>query len=141
MGLIWRKGGDFGSCDLCKYAKTTRKPQGGEYLDNEFTAHLQAQGTEWCLTTHDTPEHNGVAEALNHLLHTNWLKNHISTHALDNMTPYEAPTSNKPNLSNLHEWGTKVWVHDNGQANAPYPLNATSSLMRTTSSSLLLMTC
>ena len=94
-------------------------------------AHLQAQGTERRLTTHDTPEHNGVAEALNHrilecvcamlhqsglpkflwgeaVLHANWLKNHTSTRTLDHMTPYEALTGNKPNLSTLHEWGTKV---------------------------------
>ena len=46
------------------------------------------------------------------MLHVNWLKNCTSTCALDNMTPYEALTGHKPNLSNLHEWGTKVWVHD-----------------------------
>ena len=109
--------------------------RGGEYLDQDFTAHLQAQGTKHCLTTHDTPKHNGVAEALNcrilkrvhamlhqsglpkflwgeAVLHTNWLKNHTSTCALNNMTPYKALTGHKPNLSNLHEWGTKVWVHD-----------------------------
>lgn len=28
------------------------------------------------------------------------------------MTPYEALAGHKPNLSNLHEWGAKVWVHD-----------------------------
>jgi len=104
-------------------------------LDQDFMAHLQAQGTKRRLTTHDTPKHNGVAEALNHcilehvcamlhqsslpkflwgeaVLHVNWLKNHTSTCALDNMTPYEALTGNKPNLLNLHEWGTKVWVHN-----------------------------
>ena len=109
--------------------------RGGEYLDQDFMAHLQAQGTKCRLTTHDTPEHNGVAEALNHrifervcamlhqsglpkflwgeaMLHANWLKNRTSTCTLDNMTPYEALISHKPNLSNLHEWGTKVWVHN-----------------------------
>ena len=45
--------------------KRLRSDRGGEYLDQDFTAHLQAQGTERRLTTHDTPEHNGVAEALN----------------------------------------------------------------------------
>ena len=48
-------------------AKIKRLPsdRGGECFDQDFTAHLQAQETEHCLTTHDTPEHNGVAEALN----------------------------------------------------------------------------
>jgi hypothetical protein len=108
---------------------------GGKYTSNEFTAHLNSQGTECCLTTHDTPEHNGIAKALNGRLlecvcamlhqsglpkfiwgdtiqHPVWLKNRTSTRALDNMTPYEALTGNKPNLSHLHEWGSKVWVHD-----------------------------
>ncbi len=30
------------------------------------------------------------------------------------MTPYEALTGRKPDLSNLHPWGTRVWVHTTG---------------------------
>jgi len=33
---------------------------------------------------------------------------------LNNLTPFEVLTGKKPNLSNLPEWGTKVWVHDDG---------------------------
>ena len=102
----------------------------------EFTDHLKSQGTERRLTTHDTPKHNGVAESLNHqvlecvwavlhhsslpkflwgeaVLHAVWLKNRTSTRALKSLTPFEALTGKKLNLSNLPEWGTKVWVHDN----------------------------
>ena len=38
---------------------------GGEYLSTEFTNHLKSKGMECQLTTHDTPEHNGVVESLN----------------------------------------------------------------------------
>lgn len=41
---------------------------GGEYLSNEFTHHLKAQGTERELTTHDILQHNGVVERLNCML-------------------------------------------------------------------------
>ena len=39
--------------------------QGGEYTGHSFTDFLREQGTEHRLTTHDMPEHNGVAKALN----------------------------------------------------------------------------
>ena len=42
--------------------KHLRSDRGGEYLSNEFSCHLKHNRTEWKLTTHDTPEHNGVAE-------------------------------------------------------------------------------
>ena len=46
-------------------------------------------------------------------MHAIYLKNRTSTRALDDKTPYEMLTGMKPNVSNLHEFGTKVWVHDN----------------------------
>ena len=42
--------------------------RGGEYLSDDFTCHLKSKGTKQKLTTHDTPEHNGVAECLNQTL-------------------------------------------------------------------------
>jgi hypothetical protein len=45
--------------------KRLRSDRGGEYTSKDFTAFLQGEGTERRLTTHDTPQHNGVAEALN----------------------------------------------------------------------------
>jgi len=119
--------------------KCLRSDRGGKYLSTEFSNHLKSKGTERRLTTHDTPEHNGVAESLNRrllervramlhhsglpkflwgeaILHAVWLKNRTSTCALKNLTPFEALTGMKPNLSNLPEWGTKVWVHDDGNS-------------------------
>jgi transposase InsO family protein len=113
-----------------------RSDRGGEYLDNEFTKYLAAQGTQRILTTHDTPEYNGVAERLNRTLlertrallhasglpkflwgeainHVVWLKNRTTSKALPSgKTPYELVYGRKPDLSGLHEWGAPVWVHD-----------------------------
>jgi len=46
--------------------KRLHSNRGGEYTGKDFTKFLQEQGTERRLTTHDTPQHNGMAEALNH---------------------------------------------------------------------------
>ena len=39
--------------------------RGGEYTSDEFTKFLRQEGTVRCLTTHNTLQHNGVAELLN----------------------------------------------------------------------------
>ncbi|KAI0060480.1 hypothetical protein BV25DRAFT_1807234, partial [Artomyces pyxidatus] len=46
--------------------------------------------------------------------HACWLKNRTSTKALDGKTPYEALTGRKPNLRNVREWGSRIWVHSVG---------------------------
>jgi hypothetical protein len=107
---------------------------GGEYTGNKFTEFLQNQGTERRLTTHDTPQHNGVAELLNRrilehvhailhhaqlpkslwgeaVLFATWLKNWTSTKAIGNMTPFEWLNKFKPDLSGIPEWGQRVWAH------------------------------
>ena len=48
--------------------KRLRSDRGGEYTGNDFTDFLKSQGTERRLTTHDTPQHNGIAESLNRRL-------------------------------------------------------------------------
>lgn len=108
---------------------------GGEYLSDEFSRHLRAKGTERKLTTHDTPQHNGVAERLNRtlvervraamhesklpktlwgeaIMHAVYVKNRTATCSLDGKTPYEMLKGKKPNVRDLPIWGTKVWVHD-----------------------------
>jgi hypothetical protein len=115
--------------------KKLRSDRGGEYLSDEFSAHLAKAGTIRQLTVHDTPEYNGVSEWLNRTLlvkiramlhdsglpkflwgeaakHAAYLKNRTWTRALDKTTPYEIMTGKKPNLSNLHPWGCQVRVHD-----------------------------
>ena len=108
---------------------------GREYLSDDFTCHLKSKGTEWKLTTHNTPEHNGVAECLNRtlvecvhtilydsgllknlwgetLLYVVWVKNRSATRALDGKTPYEMLYGKKPNLGDLPHWGAKCCVLD-----------------------------
>ncbi len=41
---------------------------GDEYTGDDFTDFLRQQGTERCLTTAETPQHNGVAEVANQCL-------------------------------------------------------------------------
>jgi hypothetical protein len=115
--------------------KTLRSDRGGEYTGRAFTQFLQEEGTERRLTTHDTLQHNRIAESLNRrllervwaILHHSdllknlwaealhfavWLKNHTSTRALgNNTTPYEKLYGNKLNLSGVPEWGQPIWVH------------------------------
>jgi len=114
--------------------KRLRSDCGGEYTGGEFTKFLKEQGTERRLTTHDTPQHNGVAESLNcclveHMhavLHQSglpkmlwvealhfviWVKNRTLTWALGNVTPFEKLTGKKPNIAGVPEWGQHVWVH------------------------------
>ena len=47
------------------HIKKLRSDRGGEFTSNEFTKFLKNEGTERRLTTADTPQHNGIAEALN----------------------------------------------------------------------------
>ena len=115
--------------------KCLRSDRSGEYTGAEFTKFLNEQGTEWQLTMHDMPQHNGVAESLNRrlvervraLLHQSelpkslwgeaihfcvWLKNRTSTQAIGRATtPFEQLTGCKPNLAGVPEWGQRVWVH------------------------------
>jgi hypothetical protein len=97
---------------------------------------LHEQGTEQCLMTHNTPQHNRVAETLNrHLLErmctlikqvglptmlwgkalhfTVWVKNCTLTSVLGNATTlYEWLTGQKPSIAGIPEWGQHIWVHN-----------------------------
>ena len=108
--------------------------RGGEFTSKEFNDHLEFSGTARHLTVHDSPASNGAAERANrtHLdgarammeeaklprtlwaeainYHV-WIRNRVPTRAIrDSKTPYEIATGNKPDLSNVHPWGCKVWV-------------------------------
>jgi len=98
---------------------------------------LKSKGTEQKLTVHDTPQENGVAECRNHMIvehicallhasgllkmlwgeaacHVAWLMNHTLTKAVAGKTPYKAAFGKKLDLSQVHEWGKKVWVQIEG---------------------------
>ena len=97
---------------------------------------LRQRGTKQRLTTHDTPQHNGVTESLNWRLiecvrafliqsglpkflwleaanHAIWVKNQSLTKVLGNSTPLEHLTGQKPNLAGMPEWRQRVWIHTN----------------------------
>jgi len=86
-----------------------------------------------------TPQNNNVAEHLNHTLlvkiqvmlhdsgllkflwgeaahHVVYLKNWTWTQTLDNTTPHEILTGEKPDLSDLCPWGSHVHVHDTSRS-------------------------
>jgi transposase InsO family protein len=119
----------------CKGIKTLHLDRGGEYLSKVFDQHLAAAGTTQKLTTHDTPQLNGVAEWLNRTLlerirafthtsglpktlwgeglrHATWLKNQTAMRALDSKTPIAALFGMPPDLSGLWLWGCPIWVHN-----------------------------
>jgi hypothetical protein len=104
-------------------------------MGDKFSEHLRKAGTVRRLTVHDTPEYNGVAERFNRtaiekvrallhdsglplflwgeaLHHVVYLKNRTWTKSSPGGTPYEILTGKKPDLSDLHPWGTRVFVHD-----------------------------
>ena len=114
--------------------QSLRSDRGGEYLSDEFSAHLKSARTIRRLTVHDTLEHNGVSERLNRTImekvcamlhdsgmpkflwaeavsHAVYLKNQTWTYALEDTTPYEILHGRKPNLAGIQPWGCKVHVH------------------------------
>jgi len=114
--------------------KRLRSDCGGEYTSGAFSKFLADQGTERQLTMHNTPQHNGVVESLNHHLMERvhafliqaalpkslwaeaahfviWLKNRTTTRVIGDATPLERASGHKPNLAGLPEWGQRVWVH------------------------------
>ena len=108
--------------------------RGGEFTGAAFKAHLEKAGTTRHFTVHDSPQSNGKAERANRTIvegatamlsasklpdklwaeavaHQVWLRNRAPTKALpDSKTPLEMATGERPDLSDVHEWGCKVWV-------------------------------
>ena len=103
------------------------------YLSHELTEHLKSKGMVRNITIHDTPEENSVSEHLNRTLlehaweihltielpkflwtesvqHAVCLKNCTSMHVLDGKTLYEMVHGTKPDLTDLPEWGTRVFI-------------------------------
>lgn len=118
--------------------KTLQSDRGGEYTSGDFNTYLKAQGTTRRLTTHDTPEQNGVAERKNRTLveharamlyasglsgsllaeavsHATWLANRTISRSLPSgKTAHELATQTKPDLSDLHTWGCTAYVLSSG---------------------------
>ncbi|KAJ2918787.1 hypothetical protein MD484_g1572, partial [Candolleomyces efflorescens] len=114
--------------------KVLRSDRGGEYLGAEFTTHLERNGTVRKLTTHDSPQSNGIAEramgvhvstARALLLQAHlppslwaeairfsiWLHNRQFTNAIPTLkTPFEVVTGKRPNFTKIRPWGSTVLV-------------------------------
>ncbi|KAJ2911382.1 hypothetical protein MD484_g9032, partial [Candolleomyces efflorescens] len=110
--------------------------RGGEYLGAEFTSHLEHSGTVRKLTTHGSPQSNGIAERAmgvhvstaralliqsglptrlwaEAICFSVWLHNRQITTAVPTLkTPFKISTGKRPNLANLQPWGSKVHVKD-----------------------------
>ena len=41
-----------------------------------------------------------------------WIRNRTTTHQLGGRTPYEAFYGTKPDMADIHLWGSRVWVRD-----------------------------
>ncbi|GBE85560.1 hypothetical protein SCP_0800770 [Sparassis crispa] len=115
------------------HVKILQSDRGGEFLSADMDVHLERAGTIRKLTVHNTPEHNGVAERT-HLTAFNgvravlvgsglpkWLwgealayvvyvYNRTARHALQGKSPFEVRFGHAPDVSNLHEWGSVVYV-------------------------------
>src|SRR6266850_5187943 len=114
--------------------KTLGTDRGGEFTGATFKSHLENSGTVRHLTVHDSPQSNGKAERANRTIvegaramllasklpeylwaeaasHHVWLRNRTPTKTLPkSKTPLEMATGTCPDLSNIHEWGSRVWV-------------------------------
>jgi transposase InsO family protein len=114
--------------------KVLRSDGGGEYTGGGLGKYLEEKGIKHEITTPETPQHNGVAERMNRTLldkvramlldaglpESYWydaleyaalLHNVVPTRALGDMTPEEAWSGNKPNVSRLRVFGARAFVH------------------------------
>lgn len=114
--------------------KRVRMDGGGEYASHAFTRWLDQQGIEVERTPPYTSSQNGVAERVNRTLadlmrsmmvsaqlpHQYWveaiqaavlIRNRSPTHAVPDMTPYEAFYGKRPTLDRLRAYGCLAYVH------------------------------
>jgi hypothetical protein len=114
--------------------RVLRSDGGGEYTGDAVAKYLEDRGIKHEVTTPDTPQHNGVAECMNRTLldkvramlhgadlpksywydaltYAAFLHNVSPTRSLEDMTPEEAWSGNKPNVSGVCVFGCRVFVH------------------------------
>ena len=114
--------------------KIFRSDNGGEYTSTEFDTYLTKEGIKQELTIPHSPQQNGAAERLNRTLiegvrtmladsklpHRLWaealstcvyLRNRSPTKALEGITPYEAWSGVKPDVSLLRVFGCSAYAH------------------------------
>jgi hypothetical protein len=111
-----------------------RSDGGGEYTTGSVQSYLSTKGIKHDITMLDTPQHNGVTEHMNQTLldkvramllnatlpesywfntlqHAVHIHNVTPTHTLKDLTPEEAWSGNKPDISSLHIFGSQAFIH------------------------------
>lgn len=117
-----------------KHVKVLHSDRGGEFTSDEFKGYLKKRGTQQRLTTHDTPQHNGVVERRNRTTmeavrtmlhrarlpqrfwaeaarHAVWLQNRTPTRVLEGKSPLEVMEGKLLDVQSVLPFGAKVWVH------------------------------
>jgi IS30 family transposase len=111
-----------------------RIDNGGEYVSNNFASYCTTQGIQMQHIVPYTPQQNGVDERKNRTIkemancmiqskglslkywveainYANYIVNHTPTKALKNITPKEAWTKIKLDVSHFHVFGSIAWAH------------------------------
>ncbi|MCO5609631.1 hypothetical protein L7F22_063861 [Adiantum nelumboides] len=114
--------------------KSIRSDRGGEFLSENFARWCKSEGIRRQLTTPYTPSQNGVVERKNRtimemaramLAHASlprsywaeacntavYIQNRSPTHALQDMTPFQAYYGSKPTVSHFRVFGCSAFVH------------------------------
>ncbi|MCO5570400.1 hypothetical protein L7F22_024121 [Adiantum nelumboides] len=114
--------------------KSIRSDKGGEFLSENFARWCKSEGIRRQLTTPYTPSQNGVVERKNRtimelaramLAHASlprsywaeacntavYIQNRSPTHALQDMTPFQAYYGRKPTVSHFRVFGCSAFVH------------------------------
>jgi transposase InsO family protein len=117
--------------------KSIRFDNGKELINKRLEKWCAEKGIEIQATAPYSPSQNGIAERFNRTLlelaramliaknlptflwaeaisHAAYLRNHAPTRALEGKTPEEAWTGRRPNISHLREFGSKVWIREEG---------------------------
>jgi transposase InsO family protein len=117
-----------------KRLKVLQTDGGGEYIGGSVQKFLEEKGIWHEITMPGTLQHNGITERMNRMLvervwtmlldanlpesywwealqYTALLHNVSPTRSLNNSTPKEAWSRNKPDMSHLHIFGCRVFVH------------------------------
>ncbi|MCO5575128.1 hypothetical protein L7F22_028925 [Adiantum nelumboides] len=114
--------------------KSIRSDRGGEFLSENFARWCKSEGIRHQLTTTYTPSQNGVVERKNRtimemaramLAHASlprsywaeacntavYIQMRSPTHALQDMTPFQAYYGRKPTVSHFRVFGCSAFVH------------------------------
>ena len=125
----------------CQYnmsPKRFRADNGSEYITGDLQRWCASTGIRLEYMAPHSPAQNGIAEQMNRTLaelaramifstqvpkflwpkaisHAAYLRNRTHTQALDSKTPLEAWCGRKPDVSHLKEFGSPVWILNEGQ--------------------------